>query len=79
MQVILHFCRFCERYLQPPSTWVACSLESRELLALCLKKLKGLNKVISSLLYIHCKYIYLYVVHIFWQSLTLVVNLGDIT
>lgn len=44
-QVILHFCRFCERYLQPPSTWILCALESRELLALCLKKLKGLNKV----------------------------------
>ncbi|KAI9234504.1 MAG: NMD3 family-domain-containing protein [Podila humilis] len=39
------FCRNCERYLQPPMLWVACQLESRELLALCLKKLKGLNKV----------------------------------
>jgi len=44
-QAILHFCRFCERYLQPPTTWIGCALESRELLALCLKKLKGLNKV----------------------------------
>lgn len=33
------------RYLQPPSAWVSCALESRELLAICLKKLKGLNKV----------------------------------
>ncbi|CAH3020907.1 unnamed protein product [Porites evermanni] len=41
----LNFCKSCERYLQPPSQWVACALESRELLALCLKKLKGLNKV----------------------------------
>ncbi|KAF9981109.1 hypothetical protein BGZ75_007628 [Mortierella antarctica] len=39
------FCRNCERYLQPPMLWVGCQLESRELLALCLKKLKGLNKV----------------------------------
>ncbi|KAF9163887.1 hypothetical protein DFQ26_002044 [Actinomortierella ambigua] len=39
------FCRNCERYLQPPALWVPCQLESRELLALCLKKLKGLNKV----------------------------------
>ena len=39
------FCRNCDRYLQPPMLWVACQLESRELLALCLKKLKGLNKV----------------------------------
>lgn len=44
-QTILHFCRFCERYLQPPNTWMLCALESRELLALCLKKLKGLSKV----------------------------------
>lgn len=33
------------RYLQPPATWVACTLESRELLAVCLKRLKGLSKV----------------------------------
>ncbi|KAG8232287.1 hypothetical protein J437_LFUL011228 [Ladona fulva] len=44
-QATLYFCKGCERYLQPPSEWVRCSLESRELLALCLKKLKGLNKV----------------------------------
>ncbi|KAG5463781.1 MAG: NMD3 family-domain-containing protein, partial [Olpidium bornovanus] len=44
-QVTLHFCRACERYLQPPGTWVSAQLESRELLALCLKKLKGLSKV----------------------------------
>jgi hypothetical protein len=30
------------RYLRPP--WVACELESKELLALCLKKITGLNK-----------------------------------
>ena len=35
----------CERYLQPPDTWVTAALESRELLSVCLKKLKGLNKV----------------------------------
>jgi nonsense-mediated mRNA decay protein 3 len=33
------------RYLQPPSQWLKCVPESRELLGLCLKKLKGLNKV----------------------------------
>ena len=32
-------------YLQPPSAWVSCPLESRELLSLCLKKIKGLSKV----------------------------------
>ncbi|KAF9580351.1 hypothetical protein BGW38_003041 [Lunasporangiospora selenospora] len=41
----IHFCRNCERYLQPPAYWVRCELESRELLAICLKRLKGLNKV----------------------------------
>ncbi|CAG8747792.1 1961_t:CDS:2, partial [Racocetra persica] len=41
----LQFCRNCERYLQPPNIWVRAELESRELLSLCLKKLKGLNKV----------------------------------
>ncbi|KAJ1737704.1 ribosome-binding protein [Coemansia sp. RSA 1939] len=41
----IHWCKNCERYLQPPATWMTCDLESRELLALCLKKLKGLTKV----------------------------------
>ena len=45
LQVTIQFCRFCERYLQPPQQWVQAALESRELMALCLKKLKGLNKV----------------------------------
>ncbi|XP_037936167.1 60S ribosomal export protein NMD3 [Teleopsis dalmanni] len=44
-QAILHFCRNCERYLQPPGEWVSAALESRELLALCIKKLKGLKEV----------------------------------
>ncbi|XP_056644331.1 60S ribosomal export protein NMD3 [Diorhabda sublineata] len=44
-QATLHFCRGCERYFQPPAEWINCALESRELLSLCLKKLKGLNRV----------------------------------
>lgn len=39
------FCRNCERFLQPPGQWIRAALESRELLALCLRRLKGLNKV----------------------------------
>ncbi|EJC99301.1 NMD3-domain-containing protein [Fomitiporia mediterranea MF3/22] len=41
----LSFCRNCERFLSPPSAWTIAEPESRELLAICLKKLKGLNKV----------------------------------
>ncbi|KAK9488524.1 NMD3 family-domain-containing protein [Lipomyces starkeyi] len=41
----LNFCRNCERFLRPPNQWVSAQLESRELLALCLKRLKGLAKV----------------------------------
>lgn len=44
-QATLYFCRGCERYLQGASEWIYCTLESRELLSLCLKKLKGLNRV----------------------------------
>jgi len=44
-QVTIHFCKFCERYFNPPTQWVTAALESRELMALCLKKLKNLNKV----------------------------------
>ncbi|KLO19407.1 NMD3-domain-containing protein [Schizopora paradoxa] len=44
-QCALSFCRNCERFLSPPSSWQIAEPESRELLAICLKKLKGLNKV----------------------------------
>lgn len=44
-QAIVFFCRNCERYLNPPSEWVQCSLESKELLSVCLKRLKGLKEV----------------------------------
>ncbi|KAJ3384961.1 hypothetical protein HDU92_003312 [Lobulomyces angularis] len=44
-QATVHFCKDCERYLQPPNIWVIAHPESKELLSLCLKKLKGLNKV----------------------------------
>ncbi|KAJ4935573.1 hypothetical protein JOQ06_017105 [Pogonophryne albipinna] len=40
-QVTVNFCKQCERYLQPPATWMSCALESRELLSLCLKKIKS--------------------------------------
>lgn len=35
----IHFCKDCDRWLLPPSTWITALPESRELLALCLKKL----------------------------------------
>lgn len=41
----LHQCRDCDRWLSPPQQWVVAQLESRELLALCLRKLRGLSKV----------------------------------
>lgn len=42
-QGLLHYCKQCGRYMAPP--WVKCEPESKELLALCLKKIKGLNRV----------------------------------
>ena len=42
-QLILHHCRDCNRYNRPP--WTLCELESAELLALCLKNVKGLKRV----------------------------------
>jgi nonsense-mediated mRNA decay protein 3 len=44
-EAILLMCRDCDRWLSPPTTWVVAAPESRELLALCLKKLRGLNKL----------------------------------
>lgn len=44
-EATLHMCRDCERWLQPPSQWISAAPESRELLALCLRKLRGLSRV----------------------------------
>lgn len=44
-QAAVNWCKGCSRYLAPPTQWVICDLESRELLAICLRKLKGLSKV----------------------------------
>lgn len=42
-EAIVNFCRFCHRYMRPP--WIVCNRDSKELLALLLKKIKGLNKI----------------------------------
>ena len=44
-EATLHICRDCERWLQPPAHWITAAPESRELLALCLRKLPKLSKV----------------------------------
>lgn len=44
-QATIFFCRNCERYLNPPNEWIHAALESRELLSLCLKRIKGLKEV----------------------------------
>ncbi|KAF2838809.1 NMD3-domain-containing protein [Patellaria atrata CBS 101060] len=44
-EATLHMCRDCDRWLSPPQQWVVAQPESRELLALCLRKLRGLGKV----------------------------------
>ena len=44
-EATLHICRDCGRWLQPPAHWITAAPESRELLALCLRKLRGLSKV----------------------------------
>lgn len=41
-QAIIHYCKTCNRYLRPP--WVNCELESKDMMSLCLSKIKGLNK-----------------------------------
>jgi nonsense-mediated mRNA decay protein 3 len=40
-QVSIFYCKGCGRYMKPP--WITAELESPELLAFCLKKIKGLN------------------------------------
>lgn len=41
-QVVLPRCRNCNRYNRPP--WTPCEPESRELLGICLKRIRGLGK-----------------------------------
>ncbi len=41
---VLLMCRDCDRWHSPPQQWVVAAPESRELLALCLRKLRGLSK-----------------------------------
>ena len=41
----LGFCPESGRYFQPPNRWVQADLESPTLLSLCLKQIRGLNKV----------------------------------
>ena len=40
----ISWCRGCERFLRPPH-WVECGLESPELMAVCLRVIKGLGSV----------------------------------
>jgi nonsense-mediated mRNA decay protein 3 len=44
-QASIYYCKGCARYLSAARQWVACELESKELLSLCIKRLKGLSKV----------------------------------
>ncbi|XP_055387845.1 60S ribosomal export protein NMD3-like [Condylostylus longicornis] len=39
--LVLPYCKHCNRYQRPP--WLACEWESPELLALCLKRIRGLQ------------------------------------
>jgi nonsense-mediated mRNA decay protein 3 len=43
--VPMQHCRNCGRYLNPPKAWTTCQPESKELMQICLKRIKGLNKV----------------------------------
>lgn len=47
-EYILIHCPECGRYLQPPKYWARAELESRELLTICLKRIKGLNSSAGS-------------------------------
>merc|ERR1712217_391843 len=40
----LIYCNNCERYLQPPNHWIRKGFDSKDLLLLCINKIKGLSK-----------------------------------
>ncbi|XP_052117025.1 uncharacterized protein LOC107486302 [Arachis duranensis] len=53
----LKHCPECDRYLQPPRNWIKIQLESKELLAFCLKKLqKDLNS--NKVRMVHAEFIW---------------------
>jgi nonsense-mediated mRNA decay protein 3 len=41
-EALINMCRFCKRYNRPP--WTACERDSKEMLSILLKKVKGLNR-----------------------------------
>jgi nonsense-mediated mRNA decay protein 3 len=43
-EATLHQCRGCGRWHKEAGKWIACELESRELMALCLEQVSGLKK-----------------------------------
>ncbi|CBH12118.1 hypothetical protein, conserved [Trypanosoma brucei gambiense DAL972] len=48
-EYIIVYCPECSRYLQPPQYWTRADLESRELLTICLKRVKGLSRNVFKL------------------------------
>jgi nonsense-mediated mRNA decay protein 3 len=42
-EATLHSCRGCQRWHREAGKWIACDLESRELMALCLSHISGLK------------------------------------
>lgn len=42
-ELFIQWCRYCTRYHGPP--WTLCQRESKELLGLCLKKVRGLSRL----------------------------------
>jgi nonsense-mediated mRNA decay protein 3 len=47
-EATLHQCRGCQRWHLDAGKWIACELESRELMTLCLKNVSGLDKPSSA-------------------------------
>lgn len=45
-QVNILWCKMCGRYLQPPKHWLMAQPESKELLTYCIKRIKGMQKVL---------------------------------
>jgi len=46
-ETVLYCCRGCERYLGGPTNWMDADRESRQLLAVCLKKIPALRKKVK--------------------------------
>eukprot|EP01053_Blabericola_migrator_P001005 Blabericola_migrator_1__1004@NODE_1253_length_4978_cov_98_123396_g847_i0_p2_GENE_NODE_1253_length_4978_cov_98_123396_g847_i0NODE_1253_length_4978_cov_98_123396_g847_i0_p2_ORF_typecomplete_len610_score150_20NMD3/PF04981_13/4_2e69DUF2572/PF10833_8/0_16_NODE_1253_length_4978_cov_98_123396_g847_i08522681 len=55
---VVHYCKNCERYESDQGKWLVCEPESKEMLALCVRKIKGLGDGARNPRLVDCNFIW---------------------